>query len=38
MLVNKSIMVKVSNRTKKYFLNKGYSEIDGYFRVNPRYE
>lgn len=35
MLVDKSIMVKVSNRTKKYFLNKGYSEIDVYFSVNP---
>lgn len=27
-------MVKVSNRTKKYFINKGYTENDGYFKVN----
>ena len=28
-------MVSVSNRTKKYFIDKGYTNIDGYFLVKP---
>jgi len=35
MLLDKIIIVKVSNRTKKYFFNKGYEDIDGYFMVKP---
>ncbi len=35
MLLNKFIKVKVSNRTKKYFFEKGYIEDNGYFMVLP---
>ncbi len=35
MLLNELIKVKVSNRTKKYFIEKGYIEHNGYFQVKP---
>jgi hypothetical protein len=35
MLLNKIINVKVSNRTKKYFIDKGYNIIDNYFMIKP---
>jgi hypothetical protein len=35
MLLTKIINVKVSNRTKKFFYDKGYKDIDGYFYVDP---
>jgi hypothetical protein len=35
MLLDKIIKVKVSNRTKKYFFDKEYEDIDGFFMVKP---
>jgi hypothetical protein len=35
MLLNENIMVKVSNRTKKYFFEKGYRNENEYFIVKP---
>ena len=36
MLLDKLLKVKVSNRTKKLFIEKGYSESDGYFLIEPK--
>jgi hypothetical protein len=36
MLIEKIIKVKVSNRTKKFFIEKGYTEHDGYFLIEPK--
>ena len=36
MLMEKIIKVKVSNRTKKFFTEKGYSDVDGYFLIYPK--
>jgi hypothetical protein len=35
MLLDKIIKVRVSNRTKRYFLDKGYVEYFGFFSVKP---
>lgn len=36
MLLDKHIKVKVSNRTKKYFLDKGYIDNSGWFSIYPK--
>ena len=35
MLLENFINVKVSNRTKKFFVDKGYTEVDSFFHVSP---